>query len=65
MDLANQHIIDVLNEHKNSYDRARDFASQTKQPVPTHTVNWSQILISKVSNKRRMNYIIPVLIVLR
>ena len=49
MALANQHIIDVLNEHKNSYDRAKDFASQTKQPVPTHTVNWSQILISKVT----------------
>ena len=42
-------IIDLLNEHKSAFDRAKRFSDITKQPIPTHTVNWSQILISVVT----------------
>lgn len=43
-------IIEALNEHRSSYEMAKVFANETKQPVPTHTVNWSQVIVSIVTD---------------
>lgn len=49
MSSNNFEIINMLNEHKSSFNRAEVYAKLTKQPIPTHTVNWSQILVSLVT----------------
>ena len=51
----NRDIIELLNIHKESFDKSLKFAKATGQPTPQDTAKWSQIFVSLLFDIKGLN----------